>query len=65
MIFYGNGIVWDKENNKRLCKFVDGQLETDDKRIIEALGGDIFERTTDNGTTRTSVSKSSKSNDNK
>lgn len=37
MLFLGNGVVWDKETNKRLCKFVDGKFETDDKEIIEKL----------------------------
>ena len=37
MKFYGNGIVWDKEKNKRLCKFVEGEFETDDNRIVNNL----------------------------
>lgn len=37
MKFYGNGIVWDKQNNKRLCKFVNGEYETDDPRAIKIL----------------------------
>ena len=39
MKFYGTGgtIVWDKENDKALCQFVDGELETKDKRIIDLL----------------------------
>lgn len=37
MIFYGNGVVWDKRTNKRLCKFVNGELDTDDARVIEIL----------------------------
>ncbi len=37
MIFLGNGIVWDKETNKQLCKFVDGKFETDDIAIIVKL----------------------------
>ena len=39
MKFYGIGgtIVWDKENDKALCQFVDGELETKDKRIIDLL----------------------------
>lgn len=32
-----NLIVWDKAKNKRLCKFVNGEFETDDKRIIGIL----------------------------
>lgn len=32
-----NLIVWDKDKNKRLCKFVNGEFETDDKRIIGIL----------------------------
>ncbi len=37
MLFLGNGIVWDKETNKQLCKFVDGKFETDDIAIIVKL----------------------------
>ena len=37
MRFYGRGIVWDKENNKSLCSFTDGELETSDDRIIKIL----------------------------
>ena len=37
MVFYGNGIVWDKENNKPLCKFTNGKFETGDARIISLL----------------------------
>ena len=38
MKFYGNGIVWDKELNKALCKFnKHGEFETDDKRVIDIL----------------------------
>jgi hypothetical protein len=37
MRFYGRGIVWDKENDRTLMKFVDGKFETDDPRIIELL----------------------------
>lgn len=37
MKFYGNGTVWDSSKNKALCKFVDGELETKDRYIIEHL----------------------------
>jgi len=37
VLFLGNGIVWDKETNKQLCKFVDGKFETDDIAIIVKL----------------------------
>jgi hypothetical protein len=44
MKFYGNGVVWDAENNKRLCKFSKptephgkGVFETEDERIIAEL----------------------------
>jgi hypothetical protein len=37
MRFYGRGIVWDKENDRTLMKFVDGEFETDDPRITELL----------------------------
>ena len=37
MKFYGSGIVWDKENNQRLCKFKNGEFETDDERVATIL----------------------------
>lgn len=37
MKFYGNGIVWDGDNNKVLCKFLNGEIETSDKHIIDKL----------------------------
>lgn len=37
MKFYGNGLVWDKERNKALCKFTSGEFITDDTNIIEKL----------------------------
>lgn len=37
MKFYGHGIVWDKEKNTALCTFIDGELETADKRTIGLL----------------------------
>ena len=37
MKFYGNGIVWDGENDRPLCEFVNGEFTTKDVRIIEIL----------------------------
>lgn len=37
MIFKGNGVVWDGEKNKPLCKFVKGSLSTLDQRTISIL----------------------------
>ncbi len=37
MRFYGKGILWDNENNRRLCKFKDGFFDTEDKDKIEKL----------------------------
>lgn len=37
MKFYGHGIVWDKDNNKSLCEFENGEYETNDKREITLL----------------------------
>lgn len=31
IIFYGKGMVWDKQKNKLLCKFVNGEYSTKDK----------------------------------
>ena len=35
--FKGNGVVWDKERNKVLCSFRNGEFKTDDKRVIDIL----------------------------
>ena len=35
--FYGNGIVWDKERNKALCTFKDGEFETKEDRVKDIL----------------------------
>ena len=37
MKFFGNGIIWDAENNKNLCKFENGEFETENKRVIHIL----------------------------
>ena len=37
MKFYGNGIVWDKERNKALCTFKDGEFETKEARVKDIL----------------------------
>lgn len=37
MKFYGNGLVWDRDANKPLCKFIKKELETEDKHIIDRL----------------------------
>jgi hypothetical protein len=37
MKFKGHGIVWDGENNRPLCAFEKGELETEDKRTVEIL----------------------------
>ena len=37
MKFHGNGVVWDRINDKALCEFINGEFETDDKRIQDAL----------------------------
>jgi hypothetical protein len=37
MKFYGNGAVWDAENQKPLCTFVEGAIETEDARVIDKL----------------------------
>lgn len=46
MIFKGSGLVWDKEKKQVLCKFEDGQYETDVKReqdILKKLGYEVEE----------------------
>jgi len=43
MKFKGNGLVWDKERNKPLCKFINGEFETDDMRTIEVLASLNYE----------------------
>ena len=38
MKFFGNGVVWDAERSKALCRFdKSGELDTDDKRICDKL----------------------------
>jgi len=37
MKFYGNGIVWDKERNKALCTFKNGEFETKEDRVKDIL----------------------------
>ena len=37
MKFYGVGTVWNPKANKRLCRFENGSLETEDKEIISQL----------------------------
>ena len=37
MLFFGQGVVWDKAKNKELCKFEKGEYETNDTRIITIL----------------------------
>jgi len=37
MKFYGTGIVWNPDKEKALCQFVKGELDTEDKDIIEKL----------------------------
>lgn len=46
MIFKGSGLVWDKEKKQVLCKFEDGQYETDVKReqdILKKLDYEVVE----------------------
>jgi len=35
--FYGTGLVWDKENNKLLCEFKNGEYITEKEREIKIL----------------------------
>lgn len=37
MKFYGKGTIWDAENDRILCKFKDGEFETEDVRTIKLL----------------------------
>ncbi|MDR7856308.1 HeH/LEM domain-containing protein [Tissierella sp.] len=43
MKFKGHGIIWDAENNCILCKFIDGELVTEDERVIEFLQDNDYE----------------------
>ena len=43
-IYYGTGLVWDKERHCILCKFIDGKIETDDGRTIAILDSLGFKR---------------------
>lgn len=35
MIIEGHGSLWDPKKNRVAARFVDGELETDDPRVIE------------------------------
>lgn len=37
MKFFGKGMVWDKDKNKVLCRFVNGEYETQDSIVIDKL----------------------------
>lgn len=37
MKFYGLGVVWDSGSSKVLCRFENGEFETEDKIIIKKL----------------------------
>lgn len=37
MKFFGNGLVWDIDKNKVLCKFENGEFEIEDTRVINKL----------------------------
>lgn len=37
MVFKGTGMVWDKERNKLLCKFENGEFQTQDERVKNIL----------------------------
>lgn len=37
MVFKGNGVVWDAEKGRALCRFENGVLETNDSRVIDKL----------------------------
>lgn len=37
MTFYGNGVVWDGKNNRPLCRFEDGKIDTTDDTICQRL----------------------------
>lgn len=37
MKFKGNGIAWDAIKDRVLCKFIDGQFETEDNQLIDDL----------------------------
>jgi len=39
MKYKGHGIIWDAENNKPLCEFIDGEITTDNERTVEIMNG--------------------------
>ena len=47
MKFYGNGVVWDGANQRRLCSFSNGIYETNDAREIAILKSIGFEHSED------------------
>ena len=41
VVFKGNGVVWDKEKNRPLCRFINGEYKVEDPRIqgiLKSLG---------------------------
>lgn len=45
MKFYGTGIVWNGREDKPLCRFQNGEFETNDKETAEILLALGFEHT--------------------
>ena len=45
MKFYGAGIVWNGREDKPLCRFQNGEFETNDKETAEILLALGFEHT--------------------
>ena len=35
MVIYGHGVLWEPEKGKPAARFVNGQIDTSDSRIIE------------------------------
>ena len=35
--FYGNGIVWNAQANRPLCRFIKGEFITEDEGVVKTL----------------------------
>lgn len=57
MKFKGHGIIWDADRNCILCKFTDGELITEDERVIELLQDNNYEFEETEGETNISKMK--------
>lgn len=49
MRFYGNGVVWDAQNDRPLARFVGGVFDTEEQRTTQLLIDSGYRRDTEAG----------------